>query len=327
MLKRLTNSPRFISLFFGLGLAAYALFFLLLVPYSAHAENGIIGGHPAPDNAWRSVVALRTSTTDEAFCGGNLIHPRWVITAAHCLKQEIEGIEQRYSAADIIVFAGSHDLRDRQRSERIRVKRVIIHSSFRSNAGDHDIALLELTHNAKAPVMRLFNADPLPQTSVTTVGWGSLKRNSNEGKYPSRLYQVSIPVVSRDKCQQASLYKNRISRNMLCAGLAQGGKDSCTGDSGGPLMLRQISDGKYYQVGITSHGHGCGRANQYGVYTLIPAYVGWIKRFVPVQLNTNANQNREIVYQRMAGSLSIVSELLMLLLLGFARRNTRRKMD
>ena len=291
--------------------------FLCLLPLSAFSKNGIIGGHRAAGNDWQSVVALRTSTTDEAFCGGNLIHPRWVITAAHCLKQEVEGIEQRYSASDIVVFAGSHNLQDKQKSQRIPVRRVIIHPQFRTHAGDHDIALLELAHDTRSPVMRLFSLDPLPQTSVTTVGWGSLNRDG-KGHYPDHLYQVSIPVVARDKCQQASLYKKRISKNMLCAGLKQGGKDSCTGDSGGPLMLRQISDGKYYQVGIVSHGQGCGRANQYGVYTLIPAYINWIKRYVPLRSSTSPGN--EIIYQRMAGTFSYPTLLCIAILFGFSRK-------
>ncbi len=306
MKKRPTN----LFLFFGL--------FLCLFPLSAFSNNMIIGGHRAHRDDWQSVVALRTTTTNEAFCGGNLIHPRWVITAAHCLKQEIEGIEQRYSASDIVIFAGSHNLDNQQQSQRIAVKRIIIHPQFRTSAGDHDIALLELSENAKSPFMRLFSLDPLPKTSVTTVGWGSLSKDA-KGRYPSRLYQVTIPVVARDKCQHASLYKNRISKNMLCAGLAEGGKDSCTGDSGGPLMLRQISDGNYYQVGIVSHGQGCGRANQYGVYTLIPAYLDWIKRYVPLPASTN--HNNEIVYQRMAGTFSYPTLLCMTFLLGFARKH------
>ncbi len=303
MTKRLINILLFSGLFFG----------LLFTP-ATFSQNDIIGGRPVAEHAWQSVVALRTTTTDEAFCGGNLIHPRWVITAAHCLKQEIEGIEQRYSAADIVVFAGSHNLQDKQKAQRIAVRRIIIHPGFKTNAGDHDIALLELAENARSPFMRLFGLDPLPQTSVTTVGWGSLNKEG-KGRYPDRLYQVTIPVVARDKCQQASLYRNRISKNMLCAGLAKGGKDSCTGDSGGPLMLRQISDGKYYQVGIVSHGHGCGRANQYGVYTLIPAYINWIKRYAPIALSTQSSQNNEIVYQRMAGVFSGIGLLVMISLL------------
>jgi secreted trypsin-like serine protease len=311
MIKRLTNILLFLGLFFGLLFSPVAL-----------SKNGIVGGRPAAKSDWQSVVALRTTTTNEAFCGGNLIHPRWVITAAHCLKQEIEGIEQRYSASDIVIFAGSHNLKDIQKSQRITVRRIIIHPQFRTSAGDHDIALLELTQNARSPIMRLFSLDPLPQTAVTAVGWGSLNRDAR-GHYPDRLYQVNIPVVARDKCQQASLYKNRISNNMLCAGLTQGGKDSCIGDSGGPLMLRQISDGKYYQVGIVSHGHGCGRANQYGVYTLIPAYIDWIKRYAPIQVSTNPNN--EIVYQRMAGMVSYPTLLFLTFLVGFMRTKRHNK--
>lgn len=286
--------------------------------FSAPGGNGIIGGQPASPNHWRSVVALRASTTDEAFCGGNLIHPRWVITAAHCLKQEIEGIEQSYEAGDLIVFAGSHNLRD-HRAQRIKVKRVIIHPRFKTDSGDHDIALLELAQDAKQPIMKLYTLDPLANTAVTAVGWGSLKQNAENSHFPDRLYQVSIPVVDRKKCRQASLYRNKISNNMLCAGLPQGGKDSCTGDSGGPLMLRQISDGMYYQVGIISHGLGCGQAGQYGVYTLVPAYANWIKRYAPVQTASEELLQNEIIYQRMAGSFSIAGLIALFLLSSLCR--------
>ena len=63
---------------------------------------------------------------------------------------------------------------------------------------------------------------------------------------------------------------------MMCAGLPEGGKDACGGDSGGPLLVKRNEDPTWYQIGIVSHGYGCGLPDSPGIYTIVADYLDWI---------------------------------------------------
>ena len=92
------------------------------------------------------------------------------------------------------------------------------------------------------------------------------------------LNEVIVPVVSNSTCRQRAWYGRRIKTDMVCAGYEQGGRDSCTGDSGGPL-LRQPGFKKPWQVvGITSWGILCGLRRKPGVYTRVYPYLDWINQ-------------------------------------------------
>lgn len=98
--------------------------------------------------------------------------------------------------------------------------------------------------------------------------------------------QVQVPVITNQEClekyKRIRLYYADIqfSSRVLCAGFEAGGKDTCHGDSGGPLMLPQQKDGKFnfYQIGVVSYGIGCGRSNIPGIYANVQHYAKWIKR-------------------------------------------------
>ncbi len=85
--------------------------------------------------------------------------------------------------------------------------------------------------------------------------------------YPERLQEVELPVVDREICNAPEAYDGSITENMLCAGYAQGGEDSCKGDSGGPLMVFSEEQDGWVQTGVVSWGEGCAEPNHYGVYT------------------------------------------------------------
>ena len=99
---------------------------------------------------------------------------------------------------------------------------------------DNDISLLRLAKSAKcnkrvAPAC-LTSGEPTEKDSVTVSGWGTTKEG---GKQPKKLMKVTVPIVDRDVCNGKDWYDGEISENMICAGLEEGGKDSCQGDSGG----------------------------------------------------------------------------------------------
>lgn len=102
-----------------------------------------------------------------------------------------------------------------------------------------------------------------------------------------------MPVISNAECKQKYVTLgqtvahfnelvnskfDKVPEMVICAGFAQGGKDTCQGDSGGPIMLPEFKNGKfpYYQIGVNSYGYGCGRANVPGVYTSVRTYMPWI---------------------------------------------------
>lgn len=121
----------------------------------------------------------------------------------------------------------------------------------------------------------------LPQQGMTLMtkhcyatGWGTLSQN---GRTPSVLQQVNLPLISDSACKQC--YPNTITENMVCAGDLSGGRDTCQGDSGGPLQC-PLANNVWIQWGITSFGHGCANANSPGVYTKVYNYVKWINEAI-----------------------------------------------
>ncbi len=240
---------------------------LMLGSGSAAAEEEqlrIVGGQPAGPGEYPFMAALMSNGYQ--FCGGSLVAPNWVLTAAHCVQGE--------RASDVQILLGSNDLNSG--GQRIGAKRLIVHPAY--NGGTPDVALIELNQSAaQQPVSLLEPGSSLddPGKAATVIGWGLTSEN---GGASDTLMEVQVPIVSDTICNQA--YGGYVDTPQeICAGLAEGGKDACNGDSGGPLFVAG-NNGGFFQAGVVSWGDGCARANAYGVYARVSAQKDWIDSYV-----------------------------------------------
>jgi len=243
-------------------------------PLELKKESRIVGGTKAPLGAWPSTVALlQTSKLNQGnfsaqFCGATLISSKWVLTAAHCV---VDGSPaKQVSAASITALLDTSDLSFG--GIKYDVKRIVVHPDY-DQAGDADIALLELKYDTGIRTIRVTGADVATAKLAMVVGWGAMDKD--EEYFPERLREVEVPVISRAVCE--NVYGDEFTQNMFCAGYDAGGKDTCKSDSGGPLMV--IENGQYVQAGITSWGVGCALPGQYGVYTRLSRFKGWIDAY------------------------------------------------
>lgn len=235
-------------------------------------QERIVGGQNAEQNEWPWVVAIFNS--GKQFCGGSLIDSQHILTAAHCVAQF-----NSWDVARLSVNLGDHNIRQKNEVKHVerKIKRLVRHKGFDMRTLYNDVAILTLDKPVEFSQTVRSICLPRGRASFegkigTVIGWGSLRES---GPQPSILQKVNIPVWTNAECKAryGPAAPGGIVDHMLCAGRAT--KDSCTGDSGGPLM---VNDGKWTQVGIVSWGIGCGKGEYPGVYTRVSYFMPWITK-------------------------------------------------
>lgn len=241
----------------------------------------IIGGVISAAGAWPAVSVVYPSSTGAPwYCGGTLIGSNWVVTAWHCVRDDL-------APSHYQVFVGRSNITS-SAGQVVGIDQIVQPQSPPQHpepgdlpGGDNDIALLHLSTSVAGPFARLVApsraAEALATGAATVVGWGNTNPNGGSSE---DLRQVTVPIVGLGAtCSSLSGYNN-ITPNEVCLGdLLAGGKDSCQGDSGGPAFVRL--DGEWFLFGITSWGSGCAQPNFPGVYTYGPNYFTWMVANAP----------------------------------------------
>ncbi len=254
----------------------------------------IVGGGLASAGEYPWQVALISSGYSNPyngqFCGGSLIDEEWVLSAGHCVEDN--GLIT--DPDDIDVLVGTNVLSQGPTSgssgQRINVDAIYLYPGFNYGSNDEvnkDASLLHLESPAvlSSLVSTITLASPTdtsqvaPGVTSTVTGWGYTSETS--GVTVDALREVQVPIVSYATCMAGYGGQFQLSDAYhLCAGLAAGGKDSCYGDSGGPLIVPGGSG--WLLAGIVSFGVGCAEPNYYGIYSRVSYFKSWIDGIIGI---------------------------------------------
>ncbi|XP_067109254.1 vitamin K-dependent protein C [Osmerus mordax] len=234
-----------------------------LLPWLMGGEVGKKGESP-----WQALII---NALGKFHCGGVLIDPNWVLTAAHCLTNSLR----------FHVKLGDYERFKKEGTEvTLQVAKAIPHPNYNGKTIDNDIAMLRLI--TPAPLSKYILPACLPERShaervlhlngtLTVVsGWG--KEDLHSQRFSSALNIIKVPLVDHNTCSRQMT--NNVSENVLCAGMLGKRVDACEGDSGGPMVT--LYRNTWFVIGLVSWGEGCGKLDKFGVYTKVSNYNVWI---------------------------------------------------
>jgi len=246
-------------------------------------DQSIIGGTPTEQGSRPYLVAI-------SGCGASIISPRAVMTAANCLFHPETG--EWDPPKDVVL--NRYDVNDPGGEITISLANTdqvggdaVYHPRYNPNTHDFDVAILFLPTSMSNITTITMNQDPNIPTQgdpLEVAGWGAT--TNDDQSFSDVLLSVDLNYLTNTACTTPPFQyeNNRITNNMMCAFAPE--KDSCGGDSGGPLMLGRNEGGpsdSFVQVGIVSwrdRNAGCASSEFPGVYTRVSSVADWVQRTV-----------------------------------------------
>ncbi|CAB1429610.1 unnamed protein product [Pleuronectes platessa] len=247
-------------------------------------QTRLVGSNQCPTGAcpWQVLVQLNLTS----HCGGVLIRPDWVLTAAHCVHG--------HNTQHFVVVAGENDLDVEEGTEdRAPVAMALVHPGYDSATGDSDVALLRLSRRVTVnrhaipvclPDKDLAERELLRVRYHTVTGWGKRTSGGNAestGAPPGaplspHLRRMTVPILQNSQCSSTARFN--FTGTMLCAGYLDGRQASCRGDDGSPLVTEYGST--HFLTGVVGWGRGCSQPGYYGVYANMAHFVDWVEQTI-----------------------------------------------